>query len=56
MRINLQVPIHQRGIARRRGATWDKSRRVFYVEHVEDLRPFLRWIPSALEVRTHAAA
>lgn len=48
MRINLNVPYDQRGLARRRGAYWDSARKVWYVENREDLSPFLRWMGAHL--------
>jgi hypothetical protein len=48
MRTNLQVPYAEKDLARRRGAHWDKGRKVWYVENVEDLGPFLRWMPAHL--------
>lgn len=52
MRINLAVPDSQAYLARRRGASWDRKRRVWYVENVPDLRPFELWMPS-VQLRTH---
>lgn len=48
MRINLQVPYADKDLARRRGAFWDKARKVWFVENVADLGPFLRWMPQHL--------
>jgi hypothetical protein len=48
MRINLEVPYEQRDLARRRGASWDKGRKTWFVENAVDLRPFLRWMPRHL--------
>lgn len=48
MRVNLQVPYSQRDLARRRGARWDKGRKVWFVENAADLGPFIRWMPEHL--------
>ena len=47
MRTTLNVPFAEKDDARRLGASWDVARRVWYVENVEDLRPFMRWINAA---------
>ena len=49
MRTNLIVPFAEKDEARRLGARWDMARRVWYVENVEDLVPFLRWVPERLK-------
>jgi len=48
MRVNLQVPYEQKDEAKKRGARWDAARKVWYVENLENLRPFLRWMPKHL--------
>ena len=48
MRVNLQVPYSEKDLARRRGAYWDKARKTWYVENLDDLGPFLRWMPAHL--------
>jgi hypothetical protein len=49
MRTDLQVPYSQKDEARRLGARWDAARRVWFVENVENLGRFLRWIPERLK-------
>ena len=43
------VPFAEKDDARRLGARWDMARRVWYAENVENLVPFLRWIPERLK-------
>jgi len=46
MRINLSTTYPERNEAKALGARWDGARQVWYIEDVEDLTPFLRWIPN----------
>ncbi len=46
MRINLATPFAEKDQAKALGARWDAARKVWYVEDVEDLTPFKRWIPE----------
>ena len=46
MRINLNTPFAEKDQAKALGARWDVARKTWYIENVEDLRPFKRWIPS----------
>jgi hypothetical protein len=46
MRIDLDVPYHQKDKAKSLGARWDGIKRVWYVVDVSDLAPFINWIPS----------
>lgn len=48
MRVNLKVPYRQKEEAKRLGARWDPGRQVWYVENVENLSPFLKWMPRHL--------
>jgi hypothetical protein len=48
MRTNLIVPFEEKDEARRLGALWDMGRKVWYVWDMEDMRPFLRWMPERL--------
>jgi hypothetical protein len=48
MRVDLKVPYSQKDEAKRKGARWDAGRKVWYVENVEDLSPFLQWMPDHL--------
>ena len=49
MRINLNCPYSEKDKAKALGARWDASRRVWYISGVEDLSPFLRWLPKGRE-------
>lgn len=55
MRVNLNVPFSEKDKARRLGARWDAARNTWYVENVENLEAFLRWIPDRLKRPTTAA-
>lgn len=48
MRINLNVPYAEKDQAKRLGAMWDIARKVWYVEDLTNLRPFLKWMPAHL--------
>lgn len=48
MRTYLEVPYKDKDQAKRLGAWWDSSERKWFVENVEDLRPFLPWVPKHL--------
>lgn len=48
MRIDLTVPFAEKDKAKRLGARWDVERKTWYVENLEDLAPFLRWMPKHL--------
>jgi len=54
MRVNLKVPYKEKDAARRLGARWDNARSTWYVESVENLEDFLRWIPERLKRPTKA--
>lgn len=49
MRTNLIVPYAEKDAARGLGARWDSARKVWYVEDVEHLERFMRWIPDYLK-------
>ena len=51
MRVNLKVPYSQKEEAKKLGARWDSGRQVWYVENIEDLGPFLKWMPEHLTKR-----
>lgn len=40
----LEVPFSDKEIARKLGARWSPGNQCWYVENVEDLEPFLRWM------------
>ena len=48
MRINLKVPYEEKDEAKRFGARWDLARKVWYIENLEDLTKFLKWMPDHL--------
>jgi hypothetical protein len=48
MRTNLQVPFSEKDKARSMGARWDAARKTWYVENVEDISQFMRWMPARL--------
>lgn len=47
MRINLAVPYEEKNGAKQLGARWDSARKTWYIVDVEDLTPFIRWIPTS---------
>jgi hypothetical protein len=52
MRVNLHVPYADNAEAKRLGARWDGV--TWYVQNVEDMTPFLPWMPAHL-TRPHGA-
>ncbi len=46
MRINLTTTFAEKDKAKALGARWDVARKTWYIEDIEDLTPFRRWIPS----------
>lgn len=46
MRINLVTPFAEKDAAKALGARWDAAKKVWYILNVEDLSPFMRWIPD----------
>lgn len=51
MRINLTTPFAEKEAAKALGARWDPSRRNWYIENVDDLTPFIRWMPDLIQKR-----
>ena len=49
MRVNLEVPFQEKDQVRRLGGKWDNARKTWYVENVENLEDFLKWIPERLK-------
>ena len=47
MRVNLKVPFAEKDAAKALGARWDATRKIWYVQNVEDLKPYVRWMPQA---------
>lgn len=50
MRINLVTPFAEKDAVKALGAKWDTARKVWYIVDVENLTPFLRWIPGSQAV------
>jgi len=46
MRTNLRVPFAEKDEAKRLGARWDATRKIWYLENVADAAPFARWMPT----------
>ena len=47
MRINLEATYAEKEAVKALGARWDSVRKNLYITDVEDLTPFLRWIPNS---------
>lgn len=45
MRINLTTPFAEKDQVKALGAHWDAAKKLWYIQDVADLDPFLRWIP-----------
>lgn len=52
MKTYLKVPFSEKDEARKLGAKWDSARKTWFVENVENLASFLKWIPAHLK-RAH---
>jgi hypothetical protein len=46
MRINLVTPFAEKDAAKALGAGWDVARKCWYSVDVDELTPFMRWIPN----------
>jgi len=46
VRTNLLVPFAEKDAAKKLGARWDAARKVWYVEGVENLAAFSKWLPG----------
>jgi len=46
MRINLTCDFADKDIVKSLGAKWDSARKTWFIIDIEDLTPFMRWIPS----------
>lgn len=44
MRINLKCPFEQKDEAKNLGARWDPTQKTWFIQDIEDLTPFMRWI------------
>lgn len=49
MRTNLKVPYAEKDAAKNLGARWDAARKVWYVENVENIAHFMKWMPEHLK-------
>lgn len=50
MRINLtNAGYHDRGLVKALGARWDAGRKVWYIENMEDLTPFMQFMPTKFQ-------
>ena len=48
----MKVPYAEKDVAKKLGAKWDSGKKVWYVRDVENIKPFMRWIPKHL-LRPH---
>jgi hypothetical protein len=55
MRTNLLVPFAEKDAAKKLGARWDAARKVWYVEGVENLAAFSKWLPGQQTAPASAA-
>ncbi|WP_310610205.1 DUF5710 domain-containing protein [Limnohabitans sp.] len=46
MRINLVTPFAEKDAAKALGARWDATKKCWYIVDMDDLKPFMRWIPN----------
>lgn len=49
LRVDLKVKYNERHEAKKLGARWDAARQLWYVQDMDNLAPFLRWIPKHLK-------
>jgi Domain of unknown function (DUF5710) len=56
MRINLKTPFAEKDAVKALGARWDAAQKLWYITDVDDLTPFLRWIPDLQAARANAVA
>jgi hypothetical protein len=57
MRINLVAPFAEKDAVKALGARWDGTHKVWYIQDVKDLSPFMKWIPDMnAAVGTNAVA
>jgi len=55
MRIDLKVPFAEKDTAKALGARWDAAKKIWYIQDVADVTPFMHWIPI-MEVSTEGLA
>ena len=51
MRTNLEVKFSDKDTVRKLGGKWDSARKTWYIEDVENIEKFLKWIPKHLKNR-----
>ena len=56
MRINLVTPFAEKDAAKALGARWDAAKKCWYIVDVDDLTPFMRWIPNLHAAQDTGAA
>ena len=56
MRINLITPFAEKDAAKALGARWDSAKKCWYIVDVDDLTPFMRWIPNLDAAKDAGAA
>lgn len=44
MRTDLTVPFAQKDEAKKLGAKWDPAKKTWYIQNVEDMNPFAKWL------------
>jgi len=49
MRVNLKVPFAEKDEAKKLGAKWDSTKKVWYVENKADMAQFSKWSPAPHE-------
>jgi hypothetical protein len=52
----LQVPFAEKDEAKRLGARWDPTRKVWYVQNTTELDAFSRWLPAGIKASAGDAA
>ncbi len=52
--IDLEVPYHDRELAKAAGARWDARRKVWYVVDRDDLSPIAKWLPQPSRINHRA--
>jgi hypothetical protein len=55
MRINLVTPFAEKDAAKALGARWDAAKKCWYIVNVDDLTPFMRWIPNMDAAQDHGS-
>lgn len=50
MRIHLNVPFAEKDRVRQLGGRWDGIEKRWFIDNVEDLRPFWDWLPPHMKL------